>query len=261
MKKRKRVLVMSDLHCGHRVGLTHPGFDRDTEPEREAIAWNMRRVIWDWFTSTTDSMGKIDVLIVNGDAVDGKGKASGGTELLTTDRNDQVEMAVAAINYIGAGAVFMSYGTPYHTGKMEDWEDAVAREAKRVEKIGGEDTIEINGLNINYRHYVGSSSIPHGRHTAVAKEKMWNALWGERGEYPAADVVVRSHVHYHAFCGGAGWLAMTTPSLQGYGTKFGGRRMSGTVDIGMVVFNIDKSGGYSWKPVLLRLPFHNPISL
>lgn len=260
MKSRKRVLVVSDFHCGHELGLTHPGFDPDTRPKNGTHSYDVRRFMWNWFADKTNRIGKVDILIVNGDAIDGKGEASGGTELIYPDRNDQVEMAVAAIRHIGAGKVLMSYGTSYHTGKEEDWEDAIAREVN-AEKIGGEDTVDINGLLINYRHHCGRSSIPHGRHTAIAREALWNVLWGERGEYPKADVLIRSHVHYFNYCGGSEWLALTTPSLQGYGAKYGGRRMSGTVDIGVVVFNIDKGGEYSWKPILLRLPLNGPILL
>jgi len=259
-RRRKRVVVISDLHCGHQIGLTPTGFDPDERPARGARLWDQRREIWNWFTNKISRVGKIDVLIVNGDAVDGKGPASGGTEQLYIDRNDQVEMAASVINYIGARKVLMSYGTSYHTGKQEDWEDAVAREVG-AEKIGGEDNVEINGKIINYRHHISRSSVPHGRFTAIAKEQLWNGLWAERGEYPKADIIIRSHVHYHVYCGSSGWLAMTTPGLQGYGSKYGGRRMSGTVDIGFVTITIEKSGEFAWRPVLLRLGLQSPISL
>ena len=257
----KRILVISDGHAGHRLGLTPPGFDSDGEPARKPIHWKMRRYIWDWFTKKVASLGKIDILLYNGDAVDGKGQKSGGTEQTHPDRVDQVEMAVATINHIGAGVTFMSYGTGYHTGTLEDWEDLVALQAKNVTKIGSEDNIEVNEVVINYRHHVGRSTIPHGRHTPVAKEKLWNDLWAQRGEYPSADILIRSHVHYYTFCGDAGWVAVTTPALQGYGSKHGARRMTGTVDAGMLVIDISKEGRYKWVPLILRFPLHLPISL
>ena len=258
--KSKRVLVVSDFQCGHLVGLTPPGFDADREPVRHREFYDMRRTIWRWFKRTVNKLSPIDILIVNGDAVDGKGQASGGTEQLYMDRNDQAEMAAAVIRTIDAKKIVMSYGTPYHTGQLEDWEDAVARDVE-AEKIGGEDVIDVNGLIINYRHHVGRSTIPHGRFTPIAKEMLWNMLWAERGEYPKADVLIRSHVHYHVYCGSPGWLAMTTPALQGYGTKYGGRRMSGTVDIGMVVFDVKSKERYTWMSELLRLTERLPISL
>jgi hypothetical protein len=258
--KSKRVLVVSDFHCGHLVGLTPPGFDADREPQRHREFYDMRRTIWKWFARTVSKLAPIDILIVNGDAVDGKGPASGGTEQLYADRNDQSEMAAAVIRTIDAKKVVMSYGTPYHTGVLEDWEDAVARDVG-AEKIGGEDVVDVNGLIINYRHHVGRSTIPHGRFTPIAKEMLWNLLWAERGEYPKANVLIRSHVHYHVAAQTSDWLAMTTPALQGYGTKYGGRRITGTVDIGVIVFDVTGRGEYTWRPELLRLQEQRPVSL
>jgi hypothetical protein len=259
-RKKKRILLLSDLHCGHEVGLTHPGFDSERPRVKRSQLYKVRRYQWDWFKETVNGLGRIDAVIVNGDAIDGKGEKSGGTEQLTTDRDEQVEMAVAAIKIVPCKKIYMSYGTAYHTGAQEDWEDDIAKEVDAL-KIGGEDTLQVNGLNINYRHFVSRSSIPHGRHTAIAKEKLWNGLWAERGEYPKADVIVRSHVHYHTYAGGQGWLALTTPALQGYGSKFGGRIVTGIVDYGMIIFDVYSKEDYSWEAIMLRMPAEEPIEL
>ena len=257
MPKIKRLLVVSDFHCGHDVGLTHPGWDAERERRKLSYLYEIRRRIWDFYSEHVRAF-RPHIVIANGDLVDGKGEASGGVEQIYIDMNDQVELAVAALQECGRPKYFLSYGTPYHTGRDLDFEDQIAREIG-AEKIGGEDTINATRLMINYRHYVGRSSVPHSRHTAVARERLWNKLWAMRGEYPAAHVLIRSHVHYHTFCGGSDWVAMTTPALQGYGTKYGGRRMTGTVDIGMIFFEIQDKDSYSWKPVLLRLPYKEPL--
>lgn len=259
-RKSKRGLVIADLHSGADTGLTHPNYDADRGSKKRRSHYDMRRAMWDWYETTVTSLPRLDWMIINGDAIDGSGWRSGGTEQLNTDRDDQCEMAVSAINVKKAPRIFMSYGTGYHTGDVEDWEDIIAREIK-AEKIGGEDTININGLLINYRHFVGSSSIPHGRHTAVAKEKLWNLLWSETEQFPKADVILRSHVHYHNYSGGASWLAMTTPCLQGHGGKFGGRKMSGTIDIGVVYFDVVSKDDYTWKSNILRLPMKDPLEV
>ena len=200
---KKRILVISDFHSGHVLGLTHPGFDYESGRKTETAHYQVRRTIWEWYKDKVKSL-KPDIVICNGDCIDGKGDKSGGTELLTLDRDEQCEMAIAALQVIPRRPkLFMSYGTGYHTGNNEDWEDIIAREMQ-AEKIGAEDTISVNGLHINYRHHIGRSGIPHGRHTAVAKEKLWNNIWSERGEYPKADVIIRSHVHYHNYAGGPG---------------------------------------------------------
>lgn len=262
-RKYKRLVVISDLHCGAFTGLTHPGFDSDKYLSKHYNLYNKRRALWDWYVETIESLKPIDVLLVNGDCVDGKGPRSGGTELLTTDRDEQVEMAVQAIRYAKAKTIVMSYGTPYHVGTDEDWEDAIARELQ-AQKIGGEDSVSINNWIVNYRHHIGGSSIPHGRHTAVAKEALWNTLWSLREEYPLADLIIRSHVHYFGYAGSYNQLYLTTPALSTYGSKFGARKMSGTVDIGMLEFLFpDKEKGepYKWTPYILRFPKQEPIAV
>jgi hypothetical protein len=253
----KRTVVISDLHCGHVVGLTHPDFDGNPGDSR-SVAYKLykkRRQCWKWYTKRIEELQPVHLLIVNGDCIDGKGKKSGGTELLTRDRNEQVDMAVGAIEAWQPKHIVMSYGTPYHTGMSEDWEDAIAKHKRLdglVEKIGGHDTVSVNGLIFDYKHFISSSSIPHGRFTAIAKEKLWNILWAERNEYPNADVILRSHVHYFDFCGGADWLAVVTPALQAYGSKFGTRKPSGTVDFGLIYFDVIDKENYSWKHRILR---------
>lgn len=259
-RKSKKGMIISDLHCGHDVGLTYPSFDADRGSEKRRYHYDTRRYIWDWYEDTVKSLPRLDFLIVNGDAIEGKGKYSGGTECLTTDRDEQAEMAIAAINVKKAPKIFMSYGTASHTGETEDWEDVIARQV-HAEKIGGEDTIVINNLRINYRHHISRSSIPHGRYTALAREKLWNNLWAERDEYPRADVLIRSHVHYAVYCGTPDWLALITPGLQGYGGKYGARRMSGTVDIGVTYFDIASRDDYKWGFLTLRMPMKPAIEL
>jgi hypothetical protein len=231
------------------LGLTHPSDDFDDGTAHYLV----RRTIWEWYKPLVKRL-KPHIVIVNGDAIDGDGKKSGGTEQLTTDRLKQCKMAVKALKAIpGKPKFFMSYGTGYHTGDDEDFENIIADDIGAV-KIGAEDTIDVNGLHINYRHHIGRSGIPHGRHTAVAKEKLWNQIWAERGEYPKADVIIRSHVHYYNYAGGPGWLGMTTPALQGYGSKYGARRMTGTVDVGLVYFDIWSKERWEWKAEILRFP-------
>ena len=83
---------------------------------------------------------------------------------------------------------------------------------------------------------------------------MWNKMWhAEHERQPNADVIIRAHVHYHNYCGGDGWLAMTLPALQGYGSNFGARECEGIVDIGMVKFDVYENGEYKWKLIDAKL--------
>ena len=264
--KSKRLVAIGDFHCGHFSGLTPPGWDGPRQEKNFPNRYNARRIVWDFYTETIKSLGKIDVLLINGDIVDGSGEKSGGTEQLEIDPLEQIEMAIDCIQIANPKKIVMTFGTQYHTGIVTDFEQVAANRLTKCEKIGGEDTYDINGWTVNARHHVGRGQLNHTRFTPLAKEQLGNMMWAARGEYPLADVLLRSHVHYFAFCGGTDpqpWLAVTIPALQSYGGKYGTRRMTGTVDIGMVVFDFpDKSkADYKWSPILKRLPLHEPVSL
>jgi hypothetical protein len=253
----KRIVIISDLHCGARSGLTPPGWQSPEDSgdhEIETFARN-QRITWEWFSRRIESLRPIDYLFINGDAIDGKGERTGGTEQIQADRNKQVEMATAIIQFIESPKIVMTYGTAYHTGREEDFEYTLAGKVN-ADKIGGHEWVDVNGLVFDLKHKVGSSQIPHGRYTAVAREALWNLVWSAHDGQPRADVVVRSHVHYFAHCGNADSLALTTPALQGWGSKFGVRECAGTVDIGFLHFDVQEGGKYTWEAHLLK-PMEN----
>ncbi len=254
-KKRnfKRVVVISDLHCGHRVGLTPPEFQSKVSGgSRQRISQKFYKVqvaLWDAYVEMIKNLGKIDILIVNGDCIDGRGERSGSTELLYVDRNIQVQMAVDCINYAKANNILMTRGTDYHTGSSESFEDIIA-EKVNAKKIEDHAWYDIDGVVFDVKHFIGSSGIPHGRSTAIKKAQMWNLIWAERNEQPRGNpgkiIAIRSHAHYFDYSGNADYLAIITPALQGMGSKFGAKICEGTVDFGLIYFDIQKNGNYSW---------------
>lgn len=236
-----RIAVISDMHCGHKAGLTPPAF-------RSSGWWGRYQAeAWDWYKREVRRNSKPDILIVLGDAIDGSGKKSGGTEQITTDRVEQGDIANECIALWGAKKHHFVYGTGYHTGSEEDFEVPIARHFNA--KIGSHEWLDCGGVVFDLKHHLGSSSIPHGRYTALAKEKMWNELW--KGEQPQSDILLRAHVHYFAYCGGRNergdWLACSLPALQRARTKYGSRRCSGKVDFGFLTFEIGRNRSWSWE--------------
>jgi len=255
--RKKRVVIMSDLHCGHVVGLTPKTWQLNHKEEVDSnwSKWNkwvgIQEELWAHYTKIMKELQPIDVLIVNGDCIDGKGQRSGGTELICSDRNEQVDMAVEAIKVAKARKIIMTYGTSYHAGVEDDWEATVAQ--KTGAKVGSHEWADVNGLIFDVKHHVGGSAIPHGRHTAIARDKLWNGIWAEHKEQPQSDILIRSHVHYFSYAGGDNWLGITTPALQGMGSKYGARRMSGHVNWGMLSFDVKSREDWAWVSHLRRL--------
>jgi len=252
----KKGVIISDLHCGHLVGLTPPPWQSSGDGWREKVR-EAQHQAWDWFDREMAKLGKLDVLICNGDAVDGDGHRSGGTEQISTDPTVQAEIATYILQrYMSRKTkLFMTYGTPSHTGTLFDTEGLIARDCG-AEKIEGQAFLDIEGVVFDIKHKIGSSGVPHGRATALKKAQLWNKLWNYAQEQPDADVVIRSHVHYHQFAGDPDFgLAMTTPALQACGSKYGSRQCEGRIHFGFISFQCDK-GEFSWKSHIAKLEAH-----
>ena len=245
----KRIIVISDMHCGHSVGLTppkhSPHYDTDECVETRRLE-RQRNDLWKWFAGAVDKMRPFDICICNGDAIEGTGRRSSGVELIHPDRDKQAEIASDVIKFIGAPINWMTYGTAYHTGDSEDWENVVARNVG-AQKIENQGNYEVCGVNISAKHKSSNSSTPAGKFTHLAKADLNNLLWSERKQQPRADIIIRSHIHRasQAMDPGTGVTMLTTPALQGLGSRYGARECDGLpVDFGFVTIDIDSEGNY-----------------
>jgi len=261
-KRPKRVLITSDWHCGHLVGLTPPDWQEPGLRPHSAKFAAIERECWDFFSREVKALQPIDVHLCLGDVIDGSGTRSGGTELITTDRNQQVEIAAEVMDLIHAPVNVVCKGTPYHTGVVEELEDVLALQMKsrdrpwcKTFKIGNHEWVEVNGVTFDLKHKVGGSQIPHGRYTASARDVLWNVLWHESGYQPRADILLRGHVHYavggYRYVGARRKQFGTMPALQAMGTRYGGKECSGLVDYGFYYFDIDENGGITWGERML----------
>ena len=261
----KRILVVSDMHCGHKTGLTPPHYQTNLIDDvdhniKKHNKWTMlQRSLWHEFEKLIDKHQPYDLAFDLGDMIDGKGSRSGGTELITSDRDEQVDMSVYVHNHIAKKGNpgfkwYGVFGTAYHSSGDggEDWESMVA-EKSNFERIGSHEWVDVNGVVFDLKHHVGSSSVPYGRHTAVAKEKIWNGLWAEHGMQPMSSVILRGHVHYAAYCGGPGWVGMTLPALQGMGTKYGSRVCTGMVHWGVTIFDVRDDGTFNFSQHVVNI--------
>lgn len=252
----KRGICISDLHCGHLVGLTPPNWQSSGEGWRKKIRETQKQA-WNWFDNEMSKLSALDFIICNGDAIDGDGRKSGGSELLTTDTNVQAEIASFILKrYMTRKTkLYMTYGTAYHTGSTSDTEALIAHDCN-AQEIGGHLFLDIEGVKFDIKHKVGSAVLPHSRATATKKAALLNKIWAEAGEQPSCDVYIRSHVHYHQYSGDPDLgLCMTTPALQAFGSKYGARECEGRVHFGFINVECDK-GEITWKANIAKLAIH-----
>lgn len=233
----KRILALADIHAGSLYGLTPPRFF--VNKLRFPKLYRLQKEMWDSYLSILKKVGKVDVALILGDVIEGKGRKAGGTEHITTDLLEQADIAVEVLSHIKADKLFFTYGTSYHTvsGSGEDIDKVVADRLNSA--IDSHLYLDVEGVTFDCRHHQESSSNPHGRLTPLSKSKLWNNLQSIRKTAPNSDVILRGHSHYYTYCGEEGWLAMSLPALQSGGTKFGARRCEGCIDWGMVEFMVE----------------------
>jgi hypothetical protein len=253
MKARpfKRVFVGSDLHCGHYVGLTHPDYYEPSDTK-----WGQtQRSCWEFFSEKADKYKPFDIVILNGDLIAGKNQKSGGRQVVTHNMKDQCKMALKVIKYLDCPVIRIQRGTPYHVAPNGDnWEDVLIEMFPKEYdvKIHDQGFYKINGKHFNCKHKIGSSTIPHGRLTALAKEILWANIWHNKGVQQRPDVLIRSHVHYYEHIEHEGCHGIITPALQGLGDEYGQQQCSGTVDFGFVVIDVYDNGRIDIMPEIMK---------
>lgn len=196
------------------------------------------RESWNQYCEIARKWFKPDVLIVNGDSIEGRQDRQGGAELITNDRNVQCDMAIDTINVWQAKRVYMTYGTAYHVGSQaEDFEYNIAQKIGAT--IEGRLYLNIEDVVFDIRHKIGTSSVPHGRATSLLKEMMWDLIEEANGVGPHVDCIVRSHAHYHIWVETPDKVAIITPGLQLKRGRYGSRECSGEIHWGAIRLTVD----------------------
>jgi len=253
----KRVFIGSDFHCGHYVGLTPPEYTGTVPSDAFPSLLKhhtQRKLLWDWFAENVKKSQPFDIALINGDTIDGAGPRSGGTELLTTDRSIQADMAASVIRFINAPVVYMTHGTAYHSGPEEDWETIVAERTDA--SICDHLNINICGLEISMRHQIGGTASVPSRFTALSNTQIRQLLWSLHDQQPRASLILRSHIHTCKVIGvpGEGWQVWTLPGLQGLGSKYGARAIDGLpIDFGFIVLEVSSATDWTITPHIAPL--------
>jgi len=260
--KSKRVLVIADLHTGHRAGLTPPQWQTkpDASVPQQAKWATLQREMWQWYNRTVAALAPIDLCIVNGDAIEGKGGRSEGVENIINDRNIQSEAGFQAISRVQAREYRMVRGTAYHGGQGEDFENNIAEKLEC--KIGDHEWYDINGLIFDCKHKATGATMPHTQATGLLGDALWNMVWAEHQDgQPRGNIFIRSHLHFSYDTQGLlpNQRLFITPALQGPATKYGARECRRLVQVGMLLFVIKNEREWTWKTILMDMKFAAPV--
>jgi hypothetical protein len=257
----KSVLVLSDIHVGSRVAVSVPKFIKNDGSTYEAS--KVQKALFQAWLEVATKWPKPDVLVINGEPVDGQQPKDKGVGAWTTDFLDQIDASLALVNMFQPKAVYLTQGSNYHV--MVDGvsleqiyaEKVHAKAADNGQILNPELFLTVEDVKFNFAHHIpGSASGWMYRSTPPAKEMMLMQL-NQSHKWPF-DVMVRSHNHYFWGVMSSSKMAVLTPAWQ-LQTWFAYRKSSaGTVtDIGAVRFLVD-GPEYKLEKLLYNLPEAKP---
>ena len=244
------LVVVSDLHCGCRLGICPPGgvqLDDGGTYQPSALQekiYAMWRSFWDEFVPEA-TRGEPFGVVVNGDSIDGVHHNS--TTQFSHNIGDQIRAAEELLRPVVkacAGRFWMVRGTEAHVGSSAVSEEGLAHALKAIPNTEGQCARwdlwkELgDGKLVHLLHHIGTTGSQAYEATAVHKELVEEFVEAGRWHRKPPDCIVRSHRHRHfetsistgTDSGETGRaLAVVTPAWQGktaFAWKIPGARLS-----------------------------------
>jgi len=242
----KRVLFLSDLHCGHGLGLTPPEYQTDFFREVQYKGWE--------FYSKYVNELKPDIVLVNGDAVDGV-LLKDNSDMITTNSARQQEIAIRCLDEVPKKSLnnedvkfLFTRGTPVHVKSDTELEDDIAKyfNAEIYDFV----KFRVNDLIISARHTAGKGGTVYSSVTGLQRSAIVQYLNDSIKGEETADLYVRSHIHDYNYLDRALLSILSTPCLQFSGTAFG-RKCLGFYDYGVSWADIEDKYNYQVYKKLL----------
>ena len=243
----RNLVVISDTHCGCRLGLVHPdGITVDSggqylPSEFQQKMWAYWRTFWDEWVPEVTRGDPFDV-VHNGDAIDGTHHRS--TTQISHNLEDQQRIAEAVLAPIVAqcmasgGTYYHIRGTEAHVGQSGEYEERLARTLGAKPNEQGQYARydmwkRVGNALVHLLHHIGTTSSAAHEASAVNAELTAEYVEAARWHREAPDFIVRSHRHrsiavdLNSAKGHA--AAIVTPAWQGktpYVWKIPGARIS-----------------------------------
>lgn len=202
----RNLIVISDTHCGCRLGLCCrgkiflDGGGHYVASRHQLLMWGKWEEFWNkWVPMVT--RGEPFAVLCNGDAIDGV--HHGSTTQISHNLEDQGELAYRILSPVVEaceGQYYHVRGTEAHVGQSGVEEE---RLAKRLGAIPNEDGqfarnevwFRIGKYLVHALHHIGTTGVAHGETAAPHKEITESFTEAARWGYEPPDVVVRSHRH------------------------------------------------------------------
>lgn len=169
-----------------------------------------------------------DVLIVNGDLIEGLQPRSAISHCWSDDLQDQADDCVRLVKMYGAKTIYVVRGTPYHTQtRGVDIEELIAKELGAVKERSRYSTeFKLLDLSpnksipriVHVTHHIGGSKWFMYRSTALARDMAGMML--NESHFVERDIgqkifgIIRAHNHYFWYSESASRMMIQSPCWQ-----------------------------------------------
>lgn len=269
----RKLLILSDGHVGSITGLWPFDF---ALPDGRLIGLNDGQKYllkcWKELCGIVKEE-KPQILIVNGDWIDGTQYRSLGAEAVTTlisaQKRASIELLSPVLEIVKE--IYVIQGTDYHDQRSGEAAEDIAREIGARGPHRGAFSweyldLDVGGVLLNFSHGISVTTGLY-RATALDRESLWSALAKDRlGS--SADLIVRSHAHHYIHIESYNRHALITPCWQ-LPTRWMRRHslFRFLPDIGAVFITVNPSAKkkgldpISIRKVLFPLPPITPVKL
>ena len=229
---------------------------------------NQKKLLEGWEYCIDELFQKPDVLVINGEPIDGSNPRTLGESTWSQRHEDQLNDAENLIKQIPYKDLYLVRGSGYHVNvQATSFERIFGKQmgARRYKSVMGnithadfEATFEVYNKHIHFTHHVGYSGWWQYRSTPIARELV-KMHFAHKANGFHTDVVVRSHVHYY--------VEVRFPNTKGFSNpawKFpdGFLYRQGEPElptIGMTEIIIEPNGRIDIEPHLVELNFKKPV--
>lgn len=249
MKLGKKVLFLGDLHGGSNVGMST---DEMYNEDGNLIHQNsVQKAISKQFYKMIDDVGRVDLLVLNGDMVEGVNYAEDGVGNWTNDMDIQVANISDVIKDIKFRRCVGTTGSRYHTGSNP------TNDKRVVERVGGtymkEISNTINGVRIYATHKAMCHKNKQTRPSAITMSMVASEI--NSMDFGKCDIIVHNHTHQYAAVDLGKCIGFLGPCYKGrddFAIK-SVSPLSFNPSIGYILVDIDTDGTFSWYKDIITL--------
>ena len=226
----RKVLVISDTHCGSSVALMPPGFvtDNGNEIKPNAIQeWLWQcwvHMIEEWVPEQTGTDPW--ALVINGDLVEGIHHHT--TEIISSDFGDHLEIARLCYDLFNQipnppAKIFITIGTEVHTrncetriGRAIGAQKDISTGRYAFQRLD----LRVNGTHCAFRHHIGTTARPYLEASQLSIHLGVEQLSAAKNDLPIPKVLGCAHRHKHGMFRDSSGMCFVTGPWQ-FLTRFG----------------------------------------